>query len=78
MGNTNCSCCAWYSHKSIGTGTGRLENKRRNRDHSDYSIIKITQNSEKSPGDLRILATARTPVGNHQLMMVCKTINRVK
>ena len=27
-GDTNCNWCAWYSHKSIRTGTGVLGNKR--------------------------------------------------
>ena len=35
-------------------------------DHRDYSIIKIGQNSQKSPGDLRRLAVTQTPVKNHQ------------
>ena len=32
------------------------------RDHPDYSIIKICQNTEKSPGDLRRPAVPQTPV----------------
>ena len=42
----------------IGKGTGTLENKRSSRDHPDYSIIKIGQNTEKSPGDLRRFAVS--------------------
>ena len=37
--------------KRFGTGTGGLGNKRTNGDHPNYSIIKIGQNTEKSPGD---------------------------
>ena len=40
----------------------------RRRDHSDYSIIKIGQNIEKSPGDLRRFIV--TPVENNQLMLL--------
>ena len=32
-GETNCNWCTWYSHQRIGTGTGRLENKRTSGDH---------------------------------------------
>ena len=32
--------------------TGELENKRTSRDHPKYNIVKIGQNTEKSPGDL--------------------------
>ena len=39
----------------IGKGTGRLENMKTSRDHPDYSIIKISQNTEKSPGDFEEL-----------------------
>ena len=37
-----------------------------NGDHSNYSIIEIGLNTEKSPGDLRKLAVTQTPVKYHQ------------
>ena len=43
-----------------GTGTGGLGNKRTSGDHSNYSIIKNGQNTEKSPGDLRKLVVTPT------------------
>ena len=58
----------------IGKGTGRFGNKRISGDHPDYSIIKIDQNTEKSPGYLRKLALTQTPVRNHQLMPKWKTL----
>ena len=42
--------------------TGKLINQRTSGGHPDYSIIKIGQNTEKSPGDLRRLAVTQTPV----------------
>ena len=42
-------------------------------DHPNYSIIKIGQNTEESPGDLKRLAVTQTPVRNHQLTLVWKT-----
>ena len=34
------------------------------------TIIKIDQNTKKSPGNLRELAVTQTPVRNHQLALV--------
>ena len=42
-----------------------LGDKRTSGDHPNYSIIKIGQNTKKSPGDLKRLAVTQTPVENH-------------
>ena len=55
---------------------GGLGNKRMCGEHPNYSIIGIGQNTEKSPGDLRKLAVTQTPVRNHRLMLVWKTLKR--
>ena len=34
----------------------------KNQDHPDYNIVEIGQNTQKIPGDLRILAVTQTPV----------------
>ena len=39
-------------------------------DHLRYNIIKISQNTEKNPGDQRRLAVTQTPVENYQLTVV--------
>ena len=44
-----------------------------NRDHPDYSIIEISQNTEKSNGDLKRLAISQTPVKDHEQTLVWKT-----
>ena len=36
-------------------------------DHSNYFIIEIGHNTEKSPGNLRRLAATQTSVKDHQL-----------
>ena len=36
------------------------------------AIIEISQNTEKSPGDLRRFAVTQTPVKDHQLMLMWK------
>ena len=60
-GYTNCNYYSWYTHQRIGTRSGGLENKRKRGDYSNYCIVEIGQNTEKSPGDLRRLVT-QTPV----------------
>ena len=51
--------------KIFGKGTGKIGNKWRSRDHLDDRIIKIDQNTEKSPGYFRRLVDTQTPVENH-------------
>ena len=54
----------------LGTRTGGLGNKRTSGDHQDFSIIKISQNTELSPGDFKGFTDTQTPVRNHQLTLV--------
>ena len=76
--DSNFSWCIWDNPQSFDKRTGRLRNKRTSRDHPDYSIIKIGQNTEKNPGDLRRFAVSQTPVANYQLSLVWKkTLKRV-
>ena len=65
-----CGWCTWDNTQGISKGTRRLGNKRTSRDHPDYSIIKIGQNTEKSPGDSRRHRVIQTPVTNHQLTLL--------
>ena len=44
------------------------------RDYPNDSIAKNGQNPEMSPGDLRRLAVTQTPVKNHQLTLMWKTL----
>ena len=52
--------------------TGRLENKT-NRDHPNYSIVKISLTIEESPGNLRRLAVTQTTVKDNHLTVMRKT-----
>ena len=64
--------CGWYTLDNpltIAKGARRLGNRRTSRDHPGYMIIKIVQNTEKSPGDLMRLAVTQTPIRNHQLTL---------
>ena len=76
--DTNCNWCTWKDPQKIGKRTGRLRNQRIRRDHPDYSITKIGQNTEKSPGDLRRFAVTQTAVEEHQLKLGWKTLKKVK
>ena len=60
----NCNWYTQYSHLRIDTETEGLEDNRMSRDHPNYSIIKIGQNTEKCPGDLRRFAVTQTLVRN--------------
>ena len=73
-----CNCCTQYNPQRIGKGTGGIGNKRTSGDHLNYSIIKINQNTEKSPADLRRLTIIQTPEKKHQLMLVGITLKRLK
>ena len=47
-GDTNCCRCTWNDPQRIGKETSRLRNQRRCKDHPNYCITKISQNTEKS------------------------------
>ena len=51
-GDTNYKWSTRYSHHKNDKGIGGLANKRKNREHSNDRISKISQNTKESPGDL--------------------------
>ena len=59
---------------AFGTVTGGLGSWRRSEDHQNYSIIENGQNTEKNPRDLKRLAVIQTPVKDHHLMLMRKTL----
>ena len=71
---TNCNWCVWNSNLRFTKGTGGLVSWQPSRDHPKYCIILNGQNTEKSPGDFRRLAVTQTPVKNHQLTLMWKTL----
>ena len=75
-GATNCNRCTWYSHQMIGNGTGGIGNNSTSGDHLNYSILKTSQNTEKSPGDFRRHEVPLTPVKDYQLTQEHKKIIR--
>ena len=68
--DTNCNWCTWNVPQS--KMDGRVRNWRASKDHLDNSIVEVSQNIEKSPGDLNRLAVTLISVKDHQLMLVGK------
>ena len=63
VGDTNCNWSSWSSHQRIDIKTRGLGNNRTSEDHPNYSIVEISQNTEKSPGDLKRLAITQSRKG---------------
>ena len=73
-GDINSNWCTCINSQNTDKGTVRPGNKRTNRDHSDYSIIKIDEYTDKSTRESRRLAVTQTPVEDYQLMLVWKIL----
>ena len=64
-------------HQTIGKRTGGIGNWNWTwGDHPNYIIIKIGLNTEKSPKNLKRLTVTRSPVEDHLLTLVRKTLNK--
>ena len=62
--DTNCNWCSYYSHQRIDKSTSGLGNKRMSGDHPNNSTVEISQNTEKSPGDLSESPSANADMRN--------------
>ena len=51
-GDTNYSWSTWNGTQRIGKKTGTIRNWRKNCGHLDNCIVEISQNTEKSSGDV--------------------------
>ena len=69
-GDTYTNQHAWNSSQWVGKRKRIVVKRRANRNHPNHSIIKIGQNTEKSPGDLRGLAVSQNPVKDQSLRVV--------
>ena len=58
-GDTNNNSSTRDDPQKLSKWAGRVGDGRRGEDHPDYSIIKIGQNTERSPGVLRRLAVTQ-------------------
>ena len=68
-GDTNYNWCTWNNPLRIGKRTGRFENKRTNGNHQSYHIIKIGQNTERNPGNLKRFDVTPNPMEHLQMAL---------
>ena len=64
----------WQLCQRIIKGIGGLEGRRTSGDYPNYNTIENGQNTEKSPENLKRLTVTQTPVKNHQLKLMWKTL----
>ena len=57
-------------------GAETVGNQRTNWSHPNDSIVEIGENAVKSPEDMRRLSVAQTPMKDHQLTLVLKTLEK--
>ena len=58
----------------IGKWTQGFRNKKTGGEHPNYNIVDLGQNTKKSPEDLRRLTVTQSPVKDHQLTLMWKTL----
>ena len=68
--DTNWSWCTQNSSQRLGKEIRETGNHRKNQDHTDNSTVKISKNTQKSPGHLRRLAVIQTPGKYHHLELI--------
>ena len=66
-GDINCCCCSWNGLQMLEKRTEGIGNQIKNGNHPNYSIVEITQDTEKSSEDLKWLAVTQTLVEDPQL-----------
>ena len=59
--DTNCNWCARKDPPRLGEVPGRFRDWKTSRDHPNYCIVKIDQNTEKSLRELRGLGVTQLP-----------------
>ena len=67
-GNTNTIWWPWNGLKGFGKNLEELEVRGRNK--TSHTTVEISQNTQKSPGELRKLAVTQTPGKAQQLTLV--------
>ena len=75
-GDIHCSRCTRNGPQSLGKRIRRVRNQRKNPGHSNYGIIEISQNTEKSPGYMRRLSGNQTSE-EPQLLLLLKTHKKI-
>ena len=73
-GDISCNWCTWNDPQRLCKKTREVGNQRTSGNHPNYSIVKISHNTETIPGNLRRLAITQTPVKDHLLTPVGKIL----
>ena len=60
----------------FGKWTRTLRHQRTSREYPNYSIIQFSQNTKKSPRDLKKLVVIQTPVKDHQLNLAWENLKK--
>ena len=71
---TNSDWCFCYINSRTIKGTGGLGRWWTSGDYLNDNVLEDGQNTEKSPEDLRRLAVTQTPMRDHQLPLMWKTL----
>ena len=50
--DANCNWCSLNDPQRLGKGSGGVGNRKKDEDHADNSIVKIYQNTRKSPEEI--------------------------
>ena len=69
-GDSNYNWCTWNDPHRLSKRAGEVRNQNMSQAHSNYSIVEVGQNTEKSQGDIRTLAVTQTPEKDYQLTLV--------
>ena len=77
-GDTNCIRCLKNNPVRIGNMTRRLKNKKTSKDHPNYSIIKIGQNTEKSPGNSSEVTSAKPDEKNSERLIAIEEFIKMR
>ena len=75
--NTDVKNSKGVNNNNYNNNNNNADDDRTSANHPKYSFIKIVQNTEKSPGDLRRLAVTQTPVKKLSASASGKTLKRV-
>ena len=67
-GDTNCNLFTWNDPRRLEKGARGDESWRTSRNYPNYSIVKISQITEKNPGELKRLTVTQNLAKYHQLV----------
>ena len=73
-GDTSYSWRTWNNLQKLSKKTGGIGNQKKNKNHTDDIILKISRNIQGSPGDQMKFAVTQTPVKDYKLKLMGKTL----